>query len=199
MRNCPRSSGFRPHSPWPSAPCPWRQNRASMRRAQRLAGAAPGRPEIHDHRHLAAGLDHVLHEGLFGHIHDDARACRRTAGAAFASFPPKPNIASPSWLPCLRPICARECERPRGHGARGCRTTIPSRAAKGTCAGCITSARPRAQDKLVRCTRGAILDVAVDARCGSPTYGQWVAVELTRRNGRQQLLCPRGSCTALSR
>ena len=39
--------------------------------------------------------------------------------------------------------------------------------------------------KLVRCTAGAILDVAVDLRVGSPTFGQWVSVELTEDNMRQ--------------
>jgi dTDP-4-dehydrorhamnose 3,5-epimerase len=39
--------------------------------------------------------------------------------------------------------------------------------------------------KLVRCTRGAILDVAVDLRVGSPTFGRWVGVELTEDNLRQ--------------
>lgn len=44
---------------------------------------------------------------------------------------------------------------------------------------------PFAQSKLVRCVRGAVLDVAVDIRKGSPTYGQHVAVELTEDNHRQ--------------
>lgn len=48
-----------------------------------------------------------------------------------------------------------------------------------------------AQAKLVRCTSGAVLDVAVDLRVGSPTYLQWVAVELSAQNKRQ-LLVPRG-------
>jgi len=50
---------------------------------------------------------------------------------------------------------------------------------------------PHAQDKLVRCGRGALVDVAVDARVGSPTYGGWVGVELSADNGRQ-LLVPKG-------
>jgi pimeloyl-ACP methyl ester carboxylesterase len=53
---------------------------------------------------------------------------------------------------------------------------------------------PHAQDKLVRCVRGAILDVAVDIRHGSPTYGQWVGAELSADNGRQ-LLVFAGYCT----
>jgi dTDP-4-dehydrorhamnose 3,5-epimerase len=52
-------------------------------------------------------------------------------------------------------------------------------------------APPHAQDKLVRCGRGALFDVAVDIRAGSPSYGRWVGVELSAANGRQ-LLVPRG-------
>ena len=50
---------------------------------------------------------------------------------------------------------------------------------------------PFAQSKLVRCVRGAVLDVAVDIRKGSPTYGRHVAVELTENNHRQFFI-PRG-------
>ena len=50
---------------------------------------------------------------------------------------------------------------------------------------------PMAQAKLVRVTKGAVLDVAVDLRKGSPTYKQWVAVELTAENKRM-LFIPRG-------
>ncbi len=46
-------------------------------------------------------------------------------------------------------------------------------------------APPYGQDKLVRCTRGRIFDVAVDVRRGSPTYGNWTATELTSENGKQ--------------
>lgn len=64
-------------------------------------------------------------------------------------------------------------------------------AARGTLRGLHYQKPPRAQDKLVRCSRGAILDVAVDARAGSASYGRWVAVELSAENGRQ-LLVPKG-------
>ena len=50
---------------------------------------------------------------------------------------------------------------------------------------------PYTQSKLVRCVKGVVLDVAVDIRKGSPTFGQHVAVELTEDNHRQ-LFVPRG-------
>ena len=64
-------------------------------------------------------------------------------------------------------------------------------AEKGTLRGLHFQRPPRAQVKLVRCTRGTILDVAVDIRKGSPHYGQWVGVELSAENGKQ-LLVPKG-------
>ena len=50
---------------------------------------------------------------------------------------------------------------------------------------------PYSQSKLVRCIKGAVLDVAVDIRKGSPTFGKYVAVELTEENHRQ-FFVPRG-------
>ena len=64
-------------------------------------------------------------------------------------------------------------------------------AAKGTLRGLHFQSPPRAQDKLVRCSRGAILDVAVDIREGSAGYGKWVGVELSADNGRQMFV-PKG-------
>jgi len=50
---------------------------------------------------------------------------------------------------------------------------------------------PHSQSKLVRCTRGRVLDVAIDIRQGSPTFGRHVAVELSEENHRQFFI-PRG-------
>lgn len=62
---------------------------------------------------------------------------------------------------------------------------------KGTLRGIHFQRGDKAQAKLVRCTKGAVLDVAVDLRPNSPTYKQWVGVELSEGNKRQ-LLIPRG-------
>lgn len=50
---------------------------------------------------------------------------------------------------------------------------------------------PFAQSKLVRCVKGAVLDIVVDIRKGSPTFGKWVSVELTEDNHRMSFV-PRG-------
>lgn len=64
-------------------------------------------------------------------------------------------------------------------------------AQKGTLRGLHFQLEPKAQTKLVRCTKGKILDVAVDLRQSSNTYKKWVAVELTEEN-KKQLLIPKG-------
>lgn len=64
-------------------------------------------------------------------------------------------------------------------------------AQEGTLRGLHWQNPPYAQSKLVSVARGRVIDVAVDIRQGSPTFGQWVAVELSAENGRQ-LFIPRG-------
>jgi dTDP-4-dehydrorhamnose 3,5-epimerase len=64
-------------------------------------------------------------------------------------------------------------------------------ARSGTVRGLHFQSPPHAQDKLVRCGRGCLFDVAVDIRRGSPCYGKWIGVELSFENG-HQLLVPKG-------
>ena len=66
-----------------------------------------------------------------------------------------------------------------------------SRSAKGVLRGLHYQLPPHAQGKLVRVLRGAVLDVAVDVRRSSPTFGQWVSAELTEEN-QAQLWIPAG-------
>lgn len=76
-----------------------------------------------------------------------------------------------------------------------CRTTFvqdnQSKSSYGVLRGLHFQKPPYCQSKLVRCIKGAVLDVAVDLRKGSPTFGKHVAVELTDENHRQ-LFVPRG-------
>ncbi len=64
-------------------------------------------------------------------------------------------------------------------------------AEKGTLRGLHYQLNPMCQAKLLRCTRGEILDVAVDIRKGSPQYAKWVGVRLSAEN-KKQLFIPRG-------
>ena len=66
-----------------------------------------------------------------------------------------------------------------------------SRSSRGVLRGLHFQLPPEPQGKLVRCSMGAILDVAVDLRRGSPSYGQWVGAELSAEN-HQQLWVPVG-------
>ena len=62
---------------------------------------------------------------------------------------------------------------------------------KGTLRGLHWQNPPYAQAKLVSCSKGCVIDVAVDIRKGSPTFGKWVSVELSAENHRQFFI-PRG-------
>lgn len=62
---------------------------------------------------------------------------------------------------------------------------------KGTLRGMHFQNHPYQEDKIVRCTRGALFDVIIDLRKDSPTYKQWIGVELTENNHRA-LLVPKG-------
>jgi len=66
-----------------------------------------------------------------------------------------------------------------------------SKSSRGVLRGLHYQLSPAAQTKLVRVIQGSVLDVAVDIRKGSPTFGQYVAVELNEKNKRQ-LFVPRG-------
>lgn len=65
-----------------------------------------------------------------------------------------------------------------------------SRSARGVLRGLHYQLPPHAQGKLVRVTQGAVLDVAVDVREGSATFGKWVGVELSGENQRQLWMPP---------
>ena len=98
--------------------------------------------------------------------HRDSRGgfARTWDGAVFAEMGLNPAVA--------------QCSVSRNH-------------ARGTLRGMHWQAAPHAESKLVRCTRGAIWDVCVDLRPGSPTYLQHVGADLTESNG-EALVVPEG-------
>jgi dTDP-4-dehydrorhamnose 3,5-epimerase len=89
-----------------------------------------------------------------------------------------------------RRFCADEF---RAHGLETdlVQRSLSFNARAGTLRGMHFQAPPRLEAKLVRCTRGAIFDVMVDLREGSPTHGQWYGEELTADN-RLMLYIPKG-------
>ena len=89
-----------------------------------------------------------------------------------------------------RVFCVEEF-RARGLNAEVAQCSFSFNRRKGTLRGLHWQVRPKAEDKLVRVSRGAIHDIVVDLRPDSPTYLQHVAVELTSDNGRM-LYVPRG-------
>lgn len=119
----------------------------------------------------------------------------------------------PSRLAVVKLLIPRQIGDDRGYFAETFRTDIfnnecgdtgfvqdnESMSAKtGTIRGLHFQGEPHPQGKLVRCTAGALFDVAVDIRRGSPTYGQWVGETLTPENGKQLWVPPgfaHGFCT----
>lgn len=83
----------------------------------------------------------------------------------------------------MRAWCAREFEE---HGIQflPVQANMQFSPRRGTVRGLHLQVAPALEAKLVRCTRGAIFDVAVDLRPASPSFGEWCGVELTAENGR---------------
>lgn len=89
-----------------------------------------------------------------------------------------------------RTFCAREFTS-HGLAARWAQCNMSFSAKRGTIRGLHFQRPPSAETKLVRCTRGAIFDVIVDLRLGSPTYGKWHA-EMLDDARRAMILAPEG-------
>jgi dTDP-4-dehydrorhamnose 3,5-epimerase len=89
-----------------------------------------------------------------------------------------------------RIYCEDEFER-HGLPDRMVQTSMSHTYRANTLRGMHYQLAPHAEDKLVRCTRGGIWDAIVDIRPQSPTFCQWLGVELTEENGRM-LLVPKG-------
>jgi dTDP-4-dehydrorhamnose 3,5-epimerase len=86
--------------------------------------------------------------------------------------------------------CPREFEA-HGLNPRLAQCSVSFNSRKGTLRGMHYQAAPHEEAKLVRCTRGSLYDVIIDLRPGSPTFRQWVGVELTAEN-RRMLYVPEG-------
>jgi dTDP-4-dehydrorhamnose 3,5-epimerase len=89
-----------------------------------------------------------------------------------------------------RVFCAGEFAA-RGLAAHVAQCSLSFNSRKGTLRGMHYQAAPHEEARLVRCTRGAIFDVALDLREGSATFGRWAAFELTAEN-RRMIYVPEG-------
>ena len=88
-----------------------------------------------------------------------------------------------------RSFCAREFET-AGLTLNVAQTNLSRNTSKGTLRGMHYQAEPKPEPKLVSCARGAIFDVAIDLRADSPTFCDWVGVELTDSNARALFVPP---------
>ena len=113
---------------------------------------------------------------------------RETALAGVWIVEPEPVADARGFF--ARTWCRREFEA-RGLDPALAQCSISVTGRRGTVRGMHLQLPPHGEAKLVRCTRGAIHDVALDARRGSPTFGRWVAAELTADNHRM-LYVPAG-------
>ena len=82
-----------------------------------------------------------------------------------------------------RVFCAREFAE-HGLDTRVAQSSIARNRVPGTLRGMHWQEAPHEEVKLVRCVRGEVYDVVADLRVGSPTFGRWIAVELSEANGR---------------
>lgn len=89
-----------------------------------------------------------------------------------------------------RTYCREEFAR-RGLKSEFAQCSVSLNHRRGTLRGMHYQIRPHQEAKLVRCTRGRMQDVIVDLRTGSPSFKQWLAVELSADNGRM-LYVPEG-------
>ena len=89
-----------------------------------------------------------------------------------------------------RAFCAKEFAK-MGFPVNMVQANLAGSVAKGTLRGLHYQVAPYEEAKLLRCIRGAVFDVLVDIRSGSPTYGSWFGAELTSEN-RQMMLVPAG-------
>jgi dTDP-4-dehydrorhamnose 3,5-epimerase len=89
-----------------------------------------------------------------------------------------------------RSFCRREFSE-RGLNPDVAQCSISFNLKSGTLRGMHYQKEPHAEDKVVRCTRGSLYDVIIDLRANSPTFKQWVALELTEEN-RLMLYVPKG-------
>jgi dTDP-4-dehydrorhamnose 3,5-epimerase len=113
---------------------------------------------------------------------------RETALAGVWIVEPEPVADARGFF--ARTWCRREFEaRGLNPALAQCGVSVTRR--RGTVRGMHYQAAPHAEAKLVRCTRGAVHDVALDVRRGSPTFGRWVATELTAASHRM-LYVPEG-------